>query len=167
MRSLTPQPVGLAICDSTTTIMDVTNKWNILHLVCFRVTINMPPKRRHRNDSESSNGAVKRIRIVAEENQNEKPTVMCEICSQILKSLETLKSHKKAMHENEQFICTDCGESLESVRQLNSHKRKHKSFLYEKCNKSISLSNKQRHQKLCNGNGNQVVTMHSFAECDY
>ena len=64
----------------------------------------MPPKRRHRNDSESSNGAVKRIRIVAEENQNEKPTVMCKICSQILKSLETLKSHKKAMHENEQFM---------------------------------------------------------------
>ena len=121
----------------------------------------MPPKRRHRNV------AVKRIRIVAEENQNEEPIVMCKICSQILKSLETLKSHKKAMHENEQFICTDCGESLESVRQLNSHKRKHKSFLYEKCNKSISLSNKQRHQKLCNGNGNQVVTMHSFAECDY
>ena len=30
---------------------------------CFRVTINMPPKRRHRNDSENSNGAVKRIRI--------------------------------------------------------------------------------------------------------
>ena len=158
MRSPTPQPVGLAICDSTTTIMDVTNKWNILHLVCFRVII---------NDSDSSSKAVKRIRIIAEENQNEKSTVMCKICSQILKSLETLKSHKKAMHENEQFICTDCGESLESVRQLNSHKRKHKSFLYEKCNKSISLNNKQRHQKLCNGNGNQVVTMHSFAECDY
>ena len=34
-----------------------------------------------------------------------------EIYSQILKSLETLKTHKKAMHENEQFICTDCGES--------------------------------------------------------
>ena len=36
---------------------------------------------------------------------------MCEICSQILKSLETLKSHKnkKAMHENEQFIYTDFG----------------------------------------------------------
>ena len=71
----------------------------------------MPPKRRHRNDSESSSGAVKRIKIVAEANQNEKPTVMCEICSQILKSLETLKSHKnkKAMHENEQFIYTDFG----------------------------------------------------------
>ena len=41
----------------------------------------------------------------------EEPTVMCEICSQILKSLETLKSHKnkKAMHENEQFIYTDFG----------------------------------------------------------
>ena len=73
----------------------------------------MPPKRRqrHRNDSENSSGAgaVKRIRIVAKENQNEEPTVMCEICSQILKSLETLKSHKKAMHENEQFICPGAG----------------------------------------------------------
>ena len=41
----------------------------------------------------------------------EEPTVMCKICSQILKSLETLKSHKnkKAMHENEQFIYTDFG----------------------------------------------------------
>ena len=65
----------------------------------------MPPKRRHRNVT------VKRIRIVAEENQNEEPIVMCKICSQILKSLETLKSHKnkKAMHENEQFIYTDFG----------------------------------------------------------
>ena len=35
----------------------------------------------------------------------EEPTVMCEICSQILKSLE----NKKAMHENEQFIYTDFG----------------------------------------------------------
>ena len=36
---------------------------------------------------------------------------MCKICSEILKSLETLKSHKnkKAMHENEQFIYTDFG----------------------------------------------------------
>ena len=92
---------------------------------------------------------VKRIRIVAEENQNEEPIVMCKICSQILKSLETLKSHKKAMHENEQFICTDCGASLESMKQLNSHKRKHKSFLCDKCNRSISQNNKQRHQKLC------------------
>ena len=101
------------------------------------------------DDSESSSGAVKRIRIVAEENQNEEPIVMCKICSQILKSLETLKSHKKAMHENEQFICTDCGASLESMKQLNSHKRKHKSFLCNKCNRSISQNNKQRHQKLC------------------
>ena len=63
-------------------------------LFVAELPINMPPKRRHSNDSESSSGAVKRIRIVAEENQNEEPTVMCKICSQILKSLETLKSHK-------------------------------------------------------------------------
>ena len=65
-----------------------------------------------------------------------------------LAKMETLKSHKEAMHENEQFICTDCGASLESVKQLNSHKRKHKSFLCDKCNRSISQNNKQRHQKL-------------------
>ena len=112
-------------------------------LFVAELPINMPPKRRHRNVT------VKRIRIVAEENQNEEPIVMCKICSQILKSLETLKSHKKAMHENEQFICTDCGASLESMKQLNSQKRKHKSFLCDKCNRSISQNNKQRHQKLC------------------
>ena len=66
--------------------------------------------------------AVKRIRIVPDKNQSDETTVMCEVCSQILKSSETLKSHKKAMHENEKFICTDCGESFESVRQLNNHR---------------------------------------------
>ena len=94
---------------------------------------NMPPKRRHDSESSSGAAAVKRIRIVA---------------------------------KNEQFICTDCGASLESVKQLNSHMRRHKTFLCDKCNKSISLNNKQRHQKLC-GNGNQEVKMHSCAECDY
>ena len=93
----------------------------------------MPPKRRHDSESSSGAAAVKRIRIVA---------------------------------KNEQFICTDCGASLESVKQLNSHMRRHKTFLCDKCNKSISLNNKQRHQKLC-GNRNQEVTMHSCAECDY
>ena len=82
----------------------------------------MPPKRRHGNVSESSSGDIKRIRIVAKENQNEETTFMCKIFSQILKSSETLKSHMKAMHENEKFICTDCGESLDSVRQLNNHR---------------------------------------------
>ena len=91
----------------------------------------MPPKRRHDSESSSGAAAVKRIRIVA---------------------------------KNEQFICTDCGASLESVKQLNSHMRRHKTFLCDKCNKSISLNNKQRHQKLC-GNRNQEVTMHSCAEC--
>ena len=45
--------------------------------------INMPPKRRRENDIESSSGAPKRIRIVADENQNEETKVMCKICSQV------------------------------------------------------------------------------------
>ena len=57
----------------------------------------MLPKRRHGNVSESSSGDIKRIRIVSKENQNEETTFMCEICSKILKSSETLKSHMKAM----------------------------------------------------------------------
>ena len=92
-------------------------------------------------------------------------TVMCEVCSQILKSSETLKSHKKAMHENEKFICTDCGESFKSIRQLNNHKRKHKPFLCKKCNKSFSQNSKQRHMKVCKGN--QGDSVFSCAECDY
>ena len=72
----------------------------------------MPPKRRHEEDIESSSGAPKIIRIVADENQNEGTEVMCEICSQILKSSEALKSHKKAMHENERFICTESSNKL-------------------------------------------------------
>ena len=38
-------------------------------LFIAELPINMPPKRRHRNVSESSSGAVKRIRIVAELNK--------------------------------------------------------------------------------------------------
>ena len=79
----------------------------------------MPPKRRHGNVSESSSGDIKRIRIVSKENQNEETTFMCEICSKILKSSETLKSHKKAMHENDKFICTDCGESFDMWNRKN------------------------------------------------
>ena len=79
----------------------------------------MPPKRRHGNVSKSSSGDIKRIWIVAKENQNEETTFMCEICSKILKSSETLKSHKKAMHENDKFICTDCGESFDMWNRKN------------------------------------------------
>ena len=48
----------------------------IPHLLSFilfvsELPINMPPKRRHENDIESSSGAPERIRIVADENQNE------------------------------------------------------------------------------------------------
>ena len=87
--------------------MDVPN----FILSVSELPINMPPKRGHCNDIESSSAAaaVKRIRIVPDKNQSDETTVMCEVCSQILKSSETLKSHKKAMHENEKFICTDCG----------------------------------------------------------
>ena len=98
--------------------MDVTN----FILFVSELPINMPPKKGHCNDIESSSTAVKRIRIVPDKNQSDATTVMCEDCSPILKSLETLKNHKKAMHENEKFICTDCGESFESIRQLNNHR---------------------------------------------
>ena len=39
--------------------------------------------REHENDIESSSGAPERIRIVADENQNEETKVMCKICSQV------------------------------------------------------------------------------------
>ena len=52
-------------------------------LFVSELPINMPPKRKHENDIESSSGAPERIRIVADENQNEETKVMCKICSQV------------------------------------------------------------------------------------
>ena len=45
-------------------------------------------KRGHCNDIESSSAAVKRIRIVPDKNHVDETTFMCEVCSQILMSLE-------------------------------------------------------------------------------
>ena len=105
-----PPPVGLSLSDSTTPIMDVPN----FILSVSELPINMPPKRGHCNDIESSSFSWQ---LLSREKKlfhiktrvMKLNTVMCEVCSQILKSSETLKSHKKAMHENEKFICTDCG----------------------------------------------------------
>ena len=64
--------------------MDVPN----FILSVSELPINMPPKRGHCNDIESSSAAVKRIRIVPDKNQSDETTVMCEVCSQILLSSE-------------------------------------------------------------------------------
>ena len=97
----------------------------------------MPPKRGHRSSEESS--MIKKIKMVrgGEDEQ--------------------------VVHGGEKFICNDCGEILETARKLKSHHRKHKTFVCEKCNNSLSLRNKQRHIKVCKG-GN---TMKHCDECDF
>ena len=97
----------------------------------------MPPKRGHRSSEESS--MIKKIKMVrgGEDEQ--------------------------VVHGGEKFICNDCGEILETARKLKSHHRKHKTFVCEKCNNSLSLRNKQRHIKVWKG-GN---TMKRCDECDF
>ena len=55
--------------------------------------------------------------------------------------------------------------------KLKSHRRTHKTFLYKKCEKSVSLNNKQRHMKICKGKGNDneaaAVTILHCDECEY
>ena len=74
----------MSLSDSTTPIMDVPN----FILFVSKLPINTPPKRGHCNDIESSCAAVKRIRIVPDKNHVDETTFMCEVCSQILMSLE-------------------------------------------------------------------------------
>ena len=112
-----------------------------------------------------SGSPIKKIKVVRGGEDEDGNGVMCDICSQILKSAGSLARHMEAVHGDggEKFICNDCGEIQETARKLKSHRRKHKTFVCEKCNNSFSLRNKQRHIKVWKG-GN---TMKCCDECDF
>ena len=112
---------------------------------------------------------VKKIGIVRG-GDNDDEGIMCEDCSQILYSAASLARHKEMIHgrETEKFICYDCGQILKTSKQLHNHQRKHETFVCEKCTKSFSMNNKQKHIKL--GKGINVVApspMKRCDECDY
>ena len=123
----------------------------------------MPPKRTMEDVDEEGDEeeSIQQIKIVRREDS------MCEICSRILKSAGALARHKREVHECEEFVCQECGLVLETATKLKSHRRNHKTFLCDKCEKSVSLSNKQRHMKICKGKGNEAVTILHCDECDY
>ena len=126
----------------------------------------MPPKRGNKyGDTDSSGSTIKKIKVVRGGEDEDGNGVMCDICSQILKSAGSLARHMEAVHGDggEKFICNDCGEIQDTARKLKSHRRKHKTFVCEKCNNSFSLRNKQRHIKLCKGSD----TMKRCDECDF
>ena len=106
-----------------------------------------------------SGSPIKKIKVVRGGEDEDGNGVMCDICSQILKSAGSLARHMEAVHGDggEKFICNDCGEIQETARKLESHKRKHKTFVCEKCN-SFSLRNKQRNIRICKGS-NVIDTM--------
>ena len=97
-----------------------------------------------------SGSTIKKIKVFRGGEDEDGNGVMCDICSQILKSAGSLARHMEAVHGDggEKFICNDCGEIQDTARKLKSHRRKHKTFVCEKCNNSFSLRNKQRHIKL-------------------
>ena len=126
----------------------------------------MPPKRLHelfdndtgegtsninkiwivRGAENDSDEGVKKIGIVRGGDNNDEG-IMCEDCSQILYSAASLARHKEMIHgrETEKFICYDCGRILKTSKQLHNHQRKHETFVCEKCTKSFSMNNKQKH----------------------
>ena len=129
----------------------------------------MPPKRLHEqfdNDTGEGTSNIKKIRIVRGADEGVKKIgivragddddegIMCEDCSQILYSAASLARHKEMIHgrETEKFICYDCGQILKTSKQLHNHRRKHETFVCEKCTKSFSMNNKQKHIKLCQRN---------------
>ena len=126
----------------------------------------MPPKRMMEDVHDGGEAVdeeeiIQQIKIVIRENS------MCEICSCILKSAGALTRHKREVHQREEFICQQYRLVLETAMELKSHRRKHKTFLCKKCEKSVSLNNKQRHIKICKGKGNEAVTILHSDECDY
>ena len=60
----------------------------------------MPPKRRHDSESSSGAAAVKRIRIVAKNEQ-----FICTDCGASLESVKQLNSH---MRRHKTFLCDKC-----------------------------------------------------------
>ena len=82
-----------------------------------------------------SGSPIKKIKVVRGGEDEDGNGVMCDICSQILKSAGSLARHMEAVHGDggEKFICNDCGEIQDTARKLKSHRRKHKTFVCEKC----------------------------------
>ena len=74
-----------------------------------------------------------------------------------------LEIHQQQKHRDTSLCCPVCGMSKDSARQLQRHQRAHKTTSCPKCDKALTLNNKSRHIKTCQGNG---VKLYQCDQCE-